>query len=442
MPHRIAIAIAIAIAAAFGTLLAAATLAQADPVLDYTLGTSLKHSDNINYSSTDPVSDNILSPRLDFLINQKGSAFDANAAGSLQYRDYLGGKFDNEFRTLFAGTGIWHISPERLDWFFQDSAGREPINVLQSDSPTNNQQTNVFTTGPTLHTRFTDTLRGQFDLRYSNTYADTSNLFNSNRWSGLGTVLYELDPTDSFSGNVAGSQVRYTNTISQPFDYDRQDAYIAYQRTSRLFTLDAAVGYSHLDIDNSGGQSGSLLRASGRWTPDLQTSVTFSASRQYADASQDLVFSPSQIAYTGIGSGINGSVLTPQVYLEKRIGVEAKHRNDTWQFGIAPYYRKLDYVIAAGPDLGLNQNARGVLANAAYYFTPELWLGGDVGTERRNYTQIARTDDDLAYGLSLNYQRTRHWLFSVRAEHQRRDSDLPQDGYHETSVMLTAAYHR
>ena len=48
----------IALATAAGMLLAAAavTPARADPVLDYTIGASLQHSDNINYSATDPVS--------------------------------------------------------------------------------------------------------------------------------------------------------------------------------------------------------------------------------------------------------------------------------------------------------------------------------------------------------------------------------------------------
>jgi hypothetical protein len=431
-----------AIAAALGLALAAS--ASAEPALDYSVGVSLKHSDNINYSEHDPVSEDVLAPRLDFTFTQKGSTLQANAAGSLEYRDYLHGRFGSELHTLLAGTAIWTLLPERLDWFFQDNAGREPINALQSNAPSNQQQTNVFTTGPTLHARFGEALQGQFDARYTNTYADTSSQFNSDRYSALGALLYTLTPSDTLSGNVSGSQVRYDRAQSRGFDYERQDAYLGYQRTSRAFTLEGAVGYSHLDLKGGeGSRSGSLLRASVRWNPNPRTSVGLWLARQYSDAAQDLVFSPEQIRNTGIGSGINGSVLTPQVYVEKRVNFDVRHREDRFYFDVAPFWRELDYVLVDGSsDVGLNQHSTGFYADAGYFFLPTLWLEGNVGRERRRYTDIARTDDDLAYGVSLNYKRSRHWQWALLARHERRDSDTPNNSYDENSVMLTVTFHR
>lgn len=433
MPHRTAIVLAI------GTALAMAGMpACADPALDYGIGASLEHSDNINYSSTDPISQTVLVPRLAFSLDQQGSTLGANVAGTLEYRDYLGSAFGNEFRTQLAGVANWHISPERLDWYFADNIGRQPIDAFQSNAPSNQQQTNVFSTGPTLRAKFSDVLHGQLDLRYTNSYADTSSDFNSNRYGALGTLLYQLDPNNALSGAVTASRTRYTESVSKPFDYDREDVYLGYQRSLRELTLDAAVGYSWLDVRGSGSQSDPLFRGSLRWNPSAATSLGINVDREYSDSSQDLVFTPQQLANSGIGSGINGQVIAPEVYVESRVGLDISHRQDTFRIDFAPFWRKLDYL----EDTSMNQRSTGFLVNAQYYLRPTLWLGFQAGQERRHYNTIARTDDDLAYNLSLNLQRTRHWLWSLIVEHQRRDSDVVDSSYTENSLTLTVTYRR
>jgi hypothetical protein len=429
MPHRTALTLALA---------ALAAPAHAEPAIDYAVGVSLEHSDNINYSSTDPVSEDVLIPRLDFRVDQEGAALSASAAGSFEYRDYLGGAFGNEFRALLSGIANWHISPDRLDWYFADNASQQPINVLQSDAPSNQQQTNVFTTGPTLRAKFSDALRGRLDVRYTNSYADTSKEFNSNRLSAVGSLLYRLDPADTLSASAATARTRYVETVSEPFDYDRHDVYAAFQRSTRVLALDLAAGYSWLDIRSGDGPSGSLLRGSLRWNLSPATSLGVSAAHEYADASQDLVATPDQLGHVGIGSGLGSTVLTPQVYREDRVGLDFSHVETTYRVGFSPFWRKLDYV----GDPASNQRTSGYYADAQYYVRPTLWLAAYAGQERRRYETLARTDDDLRYGLSLNLQRTRHWLWSLLFEHQRRDSDVPGAGYSENSIMLTLTWKR
>lgn len=435
MPNRTAIAIAIALGAVFG---ATPPPAQAEPIFNYSIGASLQNSDNINLSSTDPISQNVLAPRLDFRVDEQGSALSTAAAGTLEYRDYINGAFGNELRTLFAGNADWHISPDRFDWYAEDNISRQPINAFESNAPSNQQQTNVFSTGPTLRAKFTDVLRGRFDLRYTNSYADTTKDFNSNRFGTLGSLLYQLDPTDTLSGTVAASRTRYIESQSKQFDYDRYDAYLGYQRNVSEFMLEGAVGYSWLDLRSTDSRSGSLLRGNLHWNPTPATSLGVSVSHQYSDAALDLVFTPAQLGNTGIGSGINSAVIAPQVYVENRIGVDINYRQEKFRVGFAPFWRKLQYV----QDATANQRSPGYYASAQYYLRPTLWLGFYAGQERRRYTALTRTDDDLAYGISLNLQRTQHWLWSLLAEHQRRDSSVVERSYAESSIILTITYRR
>jgi hypothetical protein len=433
MPHRTAIALAL------GALFSATTAsAQGEPVVGYSIGTSLQQSDNINLSSTDPVSQTVLAPRLDFTVDEQGSTLSANAAGTLQYFDYLGGAFGNELRTLFSGNADWHISPDRLDWYLEDNISRQPIDAFDSNAPSNQQQTNVFSTGPTLRAKFTDVLRGRVDMRYTNSYSDTTTDFNSNRLGALGSLLYQLDPTDTLSGTVATSRTRYIESQSKQFDYDRYDAYLGYQRNVSQFSVEGAVGYSWLDLRSADSRSGSLLRGSLLWNPSAATSLGVTLSHQYSDAALDLVFTPAQLSNTGVGSGINGAVIAPQVYVENRVGFDINYQQETFRLGFAPFWRKLDYI----QDPTDNQRSPGYYANAQYNLQPTLWFGFYAGQERRRYTAITRTDDDLAYGISLNLQRTRHWLWSVLVERQRRDSSAIDSSYSENSIILTITYRR
>ena len=65
--------------------------------LDYTVGFGVEHNDNINLSENAPAGDTILEPTLAFAVTQSGSTIQANANGILEYRDFLQGRFSDDF---------------------------------------------------------------------------------------------------------------------------------------------------------------------------------------------------------------------------------------------------------------------------------------------------------------------------------------------------------
>ena len=434
-PNRLAASIARALAVA---VLGCAARAHADPVFDYSAGVMLEHSDNINLSATDPVSQNVLIPTLSVRANSKGSAVEARAAGTFEYRDYLGGAFGDEFRSQVSGIVDWHISPQRLDWVVEDYLGLQPINALESNAPSNLQQTNVFSTGPTLQARFSEAWRGALDLRYTNSHADTSTEFNSDRYSAAGHALYELDANSTLSASAADTSVRYDEAASRRFNYDRNDVYGSYQRTTRQFNMLAALGYSWVDLNRLGKHTGPLFRANATWTPSTHTSIGVTLQREFSDASQDLIVDPSRIGNTGIGTGLNGAVITPQVYVEKYVGLNFSHAEERFRVGVAPFVRQRNYIEGDFPD----ERSRGAYVDGAYFLNSAWSLGAFVGDERRRYTEIGRTDDDLRYGLSLSWRNARHWLWSLSATRTRRDSDAELSSYTENAIFLSLTYNR
>src|SRR5262249_31779194 len=158
---------------------------------------------------------------------------------------------------------------------------------------------------------------------------------------------------------------------------------------------DVAAGYSWINFLHQSDQSGVLIRGVATWVPSATTSLAINASRQFTDASQDLIVDPSQLGNLGVGSGRNGAVISPQVYIEEQVGLDFTHTHDNIKFEIAPFWRHDDYVDGSQ----LNQRSFGYLVNVAWLLRPRWTLYIGAGREHRDYSDIDRTDDDKAYWL-------------------------------------------
>lgn len=420
-------------------LVFAAGSVNANPALGYTIGVSLRHDDNVNQSSTAPVSDNILSPNLAFTLDQQGTALTARGAGALEYRDYLSGSYNSQFAGLLSATAAWHISPERLDWVVEDYAGRQPVDVLANNTPSNQQQTNVFSTGPTLRAHFSDALRGQFDLRYTNNHAEVTRDFNGDRFSAAGRLLYLLAPTSHLSGNLSLESARF-DVAPKRFDYDRGDAYVGYSRSGGSLELQGNLGYSRLNFRDGGSSHGGLLAAATvTYSPNPANTFALSAGDTYSDAAAELSLDPSQIGQQGIvGSGLNGVVVAPDVYRERSLRLSFGHRSERFHFTVAPFVRKLHYLDPTTPDL----RSRGLYADFVWSLTVRNALSVFAGGENRHYVSLDRNDRDRNYGASLSWQQTRNWIWVLSVSRLRRSTTALDQSFTENTIGIALNYQR
>ncbi|MCK9538946.1 hypothetical protein [Dokdonella sp.] len=411
------------------------------PVLDYTVGIGWLHDDNVTQSETDARSDNILAPRLAFSLDQQGASLSALAAGTIEYRKYLSGTFNSQFAAVVSGSAAWHISPDRLDWVVEDYVGRQPINVLANNDPDNQQQTNVFSTGPTLRAHFSDALRGQLDLRYTRNYAEVSKDFNGDRISGAGRLLYLLGQGDLVTGNLRFERARF-DLDPDTSDYDRTDLYAGYSHDGSSIDLVGNLGYSRIDFTRgSGVHDGVLANATLTWNPSATDALSIHVADSLVDAASELAIDPSRIGQPGelgIGSGLNGVVISPDVYRARELRLGYGRSTARYRLSVAPFLRKLSYL----DDTESDQRSRGLYADFAWSFTPLTTLTVYCGGENRTYLSLDRNDDDRSYGARLSWRSTRHWEWIASYARLRRDSDTPGQSYTDNILGLALAWHR
>jgi hypothetical protein len=404
---------------------------------DYSLYAGVEHSNNINLSHENPISEDVLIPGLNFTYEQQGSTLQANVFGALEYHDYTHGKFDNQTQTQLAGQANWTMLPQRLDFSVEDFASVQPVDSLASNSPDNQQQTNVIALGPTLHLHFGDALRGQFELRYINSYASKVDNFNSSRGLAAARLFREINPTDQLSVNVESQHVDFTNNGSA--NYDRHEIYVGYSSKLAQFDVGAALGWSKLDFDRAPGDSSPLLQLTLGWRPTQRSTFSLSGAYQYSDAAQGMLPSQGQTLGAAINSvNVGNAVIDSQVYQERSLQATYSLRTERLTVSVTPLFRKLHYL----NDTTFDQTARGGNVTLGYLLRPQLTLSALITGEKLTYQTLDRHDRTVRFGLDLSRQWTRHWSANISVDRQRRNSDVPSQSYRETRIFLGVMFRR
>jgi hypothetical protein len=408
--------------------------------VDYQVGVSLLHSDNINLGQNNQIAESVLSPSLHVQAEENGSTFQLKAIGDLQYLDYLGNKFGDEARGQFNGQFNWNVVPDRVHFVIEDYLSRQPISVLNAFSPTNQQQINVFVAGPSFYARFGEATRAQFDLRYSNSYAEESKNFNGDRFNAAIRLVRELSSRDRLSLTVEGTKADFDRTGAGTSDYKRYDAYLGFTRKLKSVNLGFDVGYSRLEVDDAlDNASAPLVRGNLEWNVTSRSAFTADFSYQFADAAEDLVTRAGDLQGAIISDISTADVLVgPSVFRQRRLVLGYQFTGERFTFQLHPQYQRIRYEDALVPD----QQSRGGYLELGYKVQPRTTLSLLFAQDTREFDDLSRSDRDQTINLGLKHEFTRHWVARLDLQHRRRDSSIALQSYDENAVIVAFSYRR
>lgn len=438
-PHRRTIHRCMPKAALSLALLAAIPGNSAAFDVDYEVGLAARRSDNINLSETDPISDTVLSPQLRFEIDHEGPRVQLAARGDAQYLHYTSDTFDDELHGTFAGKLNLTVVPNRVDYVFQDYLSRQPVDELAPFTPTNEQQANVFVTGPSFHARFSSTTRSQLDLRYTNSYAEQNEAFNGDRFDAAVRLLHELSATQTVSANLEGTKAEFDD-VGDASDYTAYDGYVGYVVNRKSIDADIELGYSRLTPGDHGPRATSaLVRATVDWRVTARSVLTTTVRHQLTDATQALIAPSLELDRRGFSDFRYLDVgVRPNPYRERLVRMRYQYGGDRLTVGLVPYYRRIRYL----DDLVESQDRRGMLAELEYRLRPRLTLSVLAARENREYVDLDREDDDFSVSVGLVNRFTRHWTGRIDVQRRERDSTAVGRSYDANAVIVTFSYRR
>lgn len=411
--------------------------AMAQNRIDYELGVSLLHSDNIGLVPDNPKEDWVISPMLRFDVRRNSSNLRVAARGIAQYLDYTQGTFRNGARGALAAQVNWVISPGRLEFMAAEHLTRRPVDNFVSYNPTNEQQINVFVAGPTWVARISPSTYARFDLRASNSSAEKTHEIDGQQYLLSGSIGHDLSPNRSLSAVVAGEKTRY-NKRSRSNDYSRDSAFARYTSRMRTIQLQTDLGWSRVEVPALDARaSGPLVRIDATWKPWSGHSLQIGASQQYADTTQDVIATSLREQTVLIQDFLNAEgVVTPQVYRDRRASARYEYRAERLTFALELGLDRTTPVHTGGTGW------RAITDNmtASYRLTPSWTANAVFADFRRRFDGQIGNDRNRLMGAGLGYRWSSHWSGRLDFQHRTRKTPIHIQGFTENGIVLYIAY--
>jgi hypothetical protein len=410
--------------------------------IDYEVGLSGMHTDNIELVETGEDSETVFAPTLTLEARKDSSAVQLRARGGFQFLDYRSGAYEDEWVGDFAGQLNWYVLPDRLAFAFADYLGRTPVDITGGLTPGNQQQINVFTAGPTLFLRPGEVTRAQIDLRFTDTRSDEVSDFDGSRFSAAVRGIRELSPLHSVSANLDASEVDFE--AAPGTDYRRYDGYAGYVRDSERTDMELAAGYSRIERKDTAGTgleetlSGPLARLRIGWQLAPHSRVDLHARHEFADSATDLVARSDRFDEPVIEDLASPNVIVgASLFRMRRLEVGYQYENERVQAYLRPYVERVTYE----EESGAYWNAHGVYFDVNYRLRPRLDLELSVLGEERELVE-ERRDRDWSLRLGVSYRFSRRLTGFLAGQRRERDSDLAGADYRENMVMAGITFRR
>ena len=361
---------------------------------------------------------------------EHGTRLDGTIDASVEYVNYPSSVFDDETRLYIDGDLRWALVRNRLFWVFTDSLTSQPIDARVPNVPTNLQQTNVFTTGPSLSYQFDAANSVQADLRYLNSWAEEGDAFNADRWFVGGSWIYGLSTADDVSFHVTYYDTDFKYNESQE-DYKRQSVFTAWERrTGETSTIRVELGAINVDFRESESVNGPRVMLEWNRVISSSSSLRVNGRHGLTDAALSIV---TAVDPETIGT----SVISGDVYEVTALDIGYSFSWAASVIDLAGSYERQDYVT----DGQINRDLAGVSIGWSRS------MGGGWSSRVRggfDWSDYADDEEDKTYLLyaGIDYASTPNISYQLGVNWERRDSTVPESEYEDWGFILMVRYDR
>lgn len=362
---------------------------------------------------------------------EHGTRLDADVNGSVEYINYPNGVFENQTSLYLNGDVRWAFVRDRLFWVVTDSLTNEPINSRAPDVPANRQQTNVFTTGPSLQYQFDLANRIQADMRYMNSWAEEDSGFDGDRWFMGASWIYGSANATDLSLSATFYDVNFDQDQGAGSEnYQRNSIFAGWERRNDPSSFRVELGLINIDFDESGDENG--------WHGLVEWNrIISSSSSLIVDIRHGLTDSALSIAGATNPDNIGSNVISGQVY--NASSVDASFTYDLAVSAIQLYasYERQDYVTAGQLDRDL--------ATASINWTRRFgggWSSRASGTVDWEDYEDGRSDETYFLYAGADYLGTRNLTYSMGVNWERRNSSSSVAEYDSWGLVFLVRYAR
>lgn len=400
--------------------------------IGYLVTAGVGESDNINLLPSGGKAETITEQGVDFTWHETRPLFDVNMDGDLNYLEYLQHTYSNEVVGNFLGQAQVTLVPEFLTWSAADNFGQGRVDPLTAVTPNNRENINYLTTGPELLLPLGPLMLLDATATYGKVSYQVTPLDSQRFGGGLG-LIRKLDPTSSVSLNVRDTHADFSNDELNP-DFQRQDAFLRYDLTTKRTVLGIDLGYSKLRDAQSPGQ-GLLARFEASRHLSASSAVTVTFGQQFSDAADAF-----KLGQTLGGANLNTSSVTQTAtpFMSQYETIAWNFQRARTAFGIGVEHYKDAYTQPSN----LDDNRTQLDAHFSRRLTPTLEgaLSGQYFRQQFN-TLVGNSNETIA-DAQLTWHAGRRLSFVFDVDRWTRRSNSPGTNFSEDRVWLRLSYGR
>ncbi len=362
------------------------------------VGAGLLYTDNATLAPDNKEDDLVVVGYAGITITEDGGPLSIDTLADVIHLKYTDNTFSDKTYPSLRASAVWEQVRDRLNWKVQDYFTQQRTNAVGGVTPSNIQNTNVFTFGPNitlpLASRHSISINPEFrDFTYEDVGTDNRQYALSTSWD------YRMYRTMSIglSGNVVKVDYDGDGEVS---DYTRTDVQFGVSGTGARSTYSASFGRTHADRDNSSNKEGFTGNLTLQYQLTERSSARAYAASRITDAGTILLdsetdpdnggFSNVQIADDVLRDSIarltyirEGLTLKTSVWGELRdLAYEIAETDRKWkEFGARLDYRVTplittsllgEYSRVKQTDIGTRDDRYSVTGTISYSFTQKL----------------------------------------------------------------------
>ncbi len=116
------------------------------------VGIGVEYTDNATLVNEDKVNDLITVGYVGARLSENEGALTYDATTSFNNQSYTQDTFPDQHYFNLGASADWAMIKDRFNWFLSDYFSQRTVNTLNSNTPDNLQDTNVFTFGANIRT--------------------------------------------------------------------------------------------------------------------------------------------------------------------------------------------------------------------------------------------------------------------------------------------------
>ncbi len=395
----------------------------------YTVGDELGYSTNIGRTADREIEEYTNAVRFGVHYEENSVDLQGSVGFNVEHLSYLSGVFENEIRSYLNADLRWALLRDRLFWIVENNLSVEPVSSRRAWIPGNIQQTNMFSTGPSMDYRIGSTTRATIDMRYMNSYAEETTAFNSNRWY-LGTsLIQERALSTDVSANLIWNSVDFKNEEAD--DYQQIGLFAAWDQQYGRSGLRIELGGLGIDFASGNSEFGPSARLVWNRLISSASRLIVGFNHGFSDAAQ-------QVARSSRAAPASASIISSQVFTNSEL--ELAYRTEWTQSALetALHYQKQDFLNS--PDLDQHLFNIRVSLNRGFGANINTNLG--ISFARTVYEIDDRSDDTTSPFLGIFVERNPRLSYSFRAAWENRDSSVDSSDYRDLMIFAAFSYQR